>query len=110
MHLYITFLTENEMMHHHLEKSSKNNNNLLLVAALFAVATLITLSLVVTVSQQAAFADPQPTNPKKVTICHIPPGNPAERHTITVGAPAVAAHVRNHGDEIGACQPPIPEP
>jgi sRNA-binding protein len=29
---------------------------------------------------------------EKVTICHIPPGNPANAHTITVGSPAVPAH------------------
>ena len=82
--------------------------------AIFFVATTVMLigGLAVTVvSQQAAFADPQPTNPKKVTICHIPPGEPENRHTITVGAPSVAAHVREHGDYIGACQPdPTPEP
>jgi hypothetical protein len=39
----------------------------------------------------------------KVTICHIPPGNPANAHTITVGASAVPAHVNNHGDGVGAC-------
>ena len=39
----------------------------------------------------------------KVTICHFPPGNPDNAKTITVGAPAVDAHVRNHGDTIGAC-------
>jgi hypothetical protein len=38
----------------------------------------------------------------KVTICHIPPGNPANRHTIEVGQPAVNAHLA-HGDYIGAC-------
>jgi hypothetical protein len=47
----------------------------------------------------------QTTNPKKVTICHIQPGNPDNRETITTGAPSVAAHVREHGDYIGACQP-----
>jgi hypothetical protein len=41
----------------------------------------------------------------KVTICHIPPGNPANRHEITVGEPAVAAHIRDHGDYVGPCQP-----
>ncbi len=39
-----------------------------------------------------------------VVICHIPPGNPAAAHTICVGAPAVAAHVAQHGDKIGACE------
>ncbi len=43
-----------------------------------------------------------PLNPLKVTICHIPPGNPANAHTITVGAPAVRAHLA-HGDHLGAC-------
>lgn len=38
----------------------------------------------------------------KVTICHIPPGNPANAHTITVGEPAVKAHLA-HGDYLGAC-------
>jgi len=37
-----------------------------------------------------------------VTLCHIPPGNPANAHTITVGEPAVKAHLR-HGDTLGAC-------
>ena len=38
----------------------------------------------------------------KVTICHIPPGNPSARHTITVGESAWSAH-RGHGDQRGAC-------
>ena len=42
---------------------------------------------------------------EKVTICHIPPGNPENAHLITVGAPAVAAHVA-HGDP----EPPSPCP
>ncbi|RJS20865.1 hypothetical protein DRW03_19520 [Corallococcus sp. H22C18031201] len=37
-----------------------------------------------------------------VSVCHIPPGNPANAHTIIVGAPAVEAHLR-HGDTLGAC-------
>ncbi len=40
----------------------------------------------------------------RVTICHIPPGQPDNRHEITVGEPAVAAHIA-HGDYIGPCQP-----
>ena len=39
----------------------------------------------------------------KTTICHIPPGNHANAHTITVGNPAVAAHLA-HGDKLGACK------
>jgi hypothetical protein len=40
----------------------------------------------------------------KVTICHFPPGNPANAHTIRVGAPAVPAHLA-HGDHLGPCGP-----
>ncbi|WP_147446479.1 hypothetical protein [Corallococcus sp. CA047B] len=38
----------------------------------------------------------------KITLCHIPPGNPANAHTVTVGLPAMSAHLR-HGDTLGAC-------
>jgi hypothetical protein len=44
-----------------------------------------------------------PGQESQVTICHIPPGNPANAHTITVGASAVPAHLA-HGDTLGACQ------
>lgn len=39
---------------------------------------------------------------EEVTICHIPPGNPSNAQTITVGASAVNAHL-NHGDTLGEC-------
>jgi len=39
----------------------------------------------------------------KVTMCHIPPGNPDNAHTITVGEPAVLTHMTKHGDTIGPC-------
>ena len=38
----------------------------------------------------------------KVTICHRPPGNPDNEHTLTIGEPAVDAHLA-HGDTIGVC-------
>jgi hypothetical protein len=37
---------------------------------------------------------------EKVDICHRPPGNPTNVQRITVGAPAVPAHLA-HGDTIG---------
>jgi hypothetical protein len=45
-----------------------------------------------------------------VTLCHVPPGNPEARHTISVGEPAVDAHLSNHDmgedshDFLGACE------
>jgi len=44
-----------------------------------------------------------PQNTKKTTICHIPPGNPANAHTLCIGNPAVPAHLHNHGDYLGPC-------
>jgi hypothetical protein len=38
----------------------------------------------------------------KVYVCHIPPGNPANAHTIHIGAPGVPAHLA-HGDYLGKC-------
>ena len=38
----------------------------------------------------------------KVVICHVPPGNPQNRHTLTVDASAVPAHMA-HGDSLGPC-------
>jgi hypothetical protein len=39
----------------------------------------------------------------KVAICHRPPGNPDNAHTITIGGPAAEAHMNEHGDASGAC-------
>jgi hypothetical protein len=38
----------------------------------------------------------------KVLVCHIPPGNPENRHTICVSINAVPAHLA-HGDYLGPC-------
>lgn len=40
---------------------------------------------------------------ERVTLCHVPPGNPDNAHTITVGASAVDAHMA-HGDYLGPCE------
>jgi hypothetical protein len=87
-------------MTHHLQKSNKNKT--LLPALLAAVTLIITLSLVMAVTQQAAFADPP--NPDKETICHAPLGNPENQHTITVGASALNGHSK-HADHFGPCPP-----
>jgi hypothetical protein len=54
----------------------------------------------------AASIDDDDGDGEKVTICHRPPGNPAAAHTITVGGPALEAHL-GHGDSIGACPPSL---
>ena len=59
------------------------------------------------VGSESALTAGQPGNPAangigKTEVCHIPPGNPANWHTIVVGNPAVQAHL-DHGDVIGAC-------
>ncbi len=47
----------------------------------------------------------------KVLICHIPPGNPANAHTICVDKHAVDPHVSHHGDGVGECAAePTPPP
>ena len=46
---------------------------------------------------------------KKVTLCHIPPGDSANPQTISVGEAAVAAHLA-HGDHVGACSAGCPTP
>lgn len=38
----------------------------------------------------------------KVTICHIPPGNEASKHTLVISRSALKAHLA-HGDTEGAC-------
>ncbi|MCH8970371.1 MAG: hypothetical protein IIA66_14790 [Planctomycetes bacterium] len=39
----------------------------------------------------------------RVTICHMPPGNPENAHTIRVGVTAAPAHLA-HGDHCGPCE------
>jgi hypothetical protein len=43
-------------------------------------------------------------NHKKVLICHVPPGNPAAAHTISISENAVSAHLKHHDDYLGACR------
>jgi hypothetical protein len=39
----------------------------------------------------------------KLTICHVPPGNPENTKTITVGARAASSHLARHADSLGVC-------
>lgn len=41
---------------------------------------------------------------EKVELCHVPPGNPENAHTINISVSAVDAHLDNHaGDHLGEC-------
>lgn len=39
----------------------------------------------------------------KITICHCPPGNPNNCHSITISVNAWYAHFEHHDDYIGPC-------
>ena len=45
-------------------------------------------------------------NNNKVLVCHIPPGNPANAHTICISENGVPAHLA-HGCRLGACVVPV---
>jgi hypothetical protein len=45
-------------------------------------------------------------NGNKVAVCHIPPGNPDNAHTICISANGVPAHLA-HGCVLGACAVPV---
>lgn len=53
----------------------------------------------------AAVAAACAQHPKKQAVCHIPPGNPANAHTICISVNAVDKHLSQHGDYLGACDP-----
>lgn len=42
---------------------------------------------------------------EKVTVCHIPRGNPGNSHPIEISVNALQAHLA-HGDFIGDCSEP----
>lgn len=66
-----------------------------------SLSLLIVLALMVPALASAAA-------PKaKTELCHIPPGNPGNAHTITVGGNAANAHL-GHGDTLGPC--PVERP
>jgi hypothetical protein len=63
-----------------------------------------------TVEMTASVHACDPQDHKKTTICHVPPGNPANAHTLCIGNPAVAHHLANHPDYLGPCKDEAPCP
>ncbi len=58
-------------------------------------------SLIKTFNSFSESADRKKDN--ETTICHIPPGNSDQAHTITVSDNAMEAHLA-HGDQLGECK------
>lgn len=59
------------------------------------------LLIILFVFSEATKKDPD----HKITICHVPPGNPSNAHEITIDKSAWSAHQNNHeGDYIGKCK------
>jgi hypothetical protein len=48
-------------------------------------------------------SDVPPVDDMKINLCHIPPGNPHNFHTILVSKNAMKAH-QDHGDFVGECE------
>jgi hypothetical protein len=77
---------------------------LLLAVLMFAFAFWTTGGLRAQTTPTASPDMNGDSDPKKCTICHVPPGNPGNAHTLTIGCSAVQAHLRNHpGDCLGPC-------
>jgi len=82
--------------------------------AIFGIAVLAAILLGGITFSQSAFAGAiggggPGGGQQKVTLCHVDQET-GEEITITVGAPAVPAHLK-HGDTLGACvEEPEPEP
>jgi len=62
------------------------------------LASAILLTVLAVLGVAVVSADSQ----GKVDICHIPPGNPENAHTINVSVNAIPAHL-DHGDRLGSC-------
>ncbi|GAV21256.1 hypothetical protein MMIC_P2238 [Mariprofundus micogutta] len=53
-------------------------------------------------SKEKKSEDSKSSDDEKVTVCHVPPGNPDNAHNISVAESAVSAHLA-HGDVVGEC-------
>jgi len=64
-------------------------------------ATLAMAALVLWLVPSGSFAQGN-SGKSRLTICHVPPGNPDARRTMSVPEPAWGAH-ESHGDHLGPC-------
>ena len=74
-------------------------NRVIPIAAIALVAVIMGMS-----AFAPAMADKpgEAPNEGKVLVCHIPPGNPANAHTISISEDDVDDHL-DHGDFLGDC-------
>jgi hypothetical protein len=73
-------------------------------ATTIAIVAMVVISVIAVVAASSLVSTAlAQAGANKVTECHIPPGNPENSQTVTTGAPAVPAHIRNHGDYLGPC-------
>ena len=61
------------------------------------------------ISKSSSLEDNGVVGNHKVVICHIPPGNPENEHSIRISINAVHAHLA-HGDSLDSCNGEIPDP
>ena len=73
---------------------------------LHRIVVSVVLSCLVAIFAAAPNAAKAESN---VTICHIPPGDPANAHTTIVDDHSLPAHLA-HGDQLGACAPACQDP
>ena len=67
------------------------------------VVNIIVIQLIININPPVTHDNNQPGGSGRVTICHVPPGNPDNRHTITVGISAWENEHSRHGDTLGPC-------
>ncbi len=67
-----------------------------------ATATDVDPTATLTASETETPEPPVDGSSAKVELCHVPPGNPENAHTISVAEDALEAHLA-HGDAEGAC-------
>jgi hypothetical protein len=85
--------------------TSKTVNDVTVGRQVHVKGTTVTTStdvLAFEIILQSSTDAPGSTVDKQMTICHIPPGNPSKKVTLTIGASAWPAH-QAHGDTEGAC-------
>jgi hypothetical protein len=82
---------------------STKSNSLAVIATGIVLSAALATPWLSTIPAAYADGDNDDDGNGKVTICHIPPGNPDNAHTIRVSEYAVDAHL-DHGDYKGECK------